>query len=122
MTLLSGHFILLVEDEPLIALDVQQCLEEEGATVHCALTLMDAERLAEQPDLTAAVLDYQLKGQVGRSVCDRLSARGIPFLFHTGRHARELIEWQQPVLSKPATCDDIVTQLRTLLETDLPRN
>ena len=36
MTDLTGRFILVVEDEPLVALNIAECLQSEGASVHTA--------------------------------------------------------------------------------------
>ena len=36
MTDLTGCFILVVDDEPLVALDTAQCLQSEGASVQTA--------------------------------------------------------------------------------------
>ena len=47
----------MVDDEPLVALDIAQCLQSEGASVQTAHCLADGLRLAEHHDLSAAVLD-----------------------------------------------------------------
>ena len=52
---LSGCVILVVEDEPLIALDIAECLQAEGASVHTAHSLAEGLRLADYPDLSAVV-------------------------------------------------------------------
>ena len=114
---LDGHCVLLVEDEPLIALDVQDCLETEGAQVLCASSLSRALELASRTGITAAVIDYELRGENGDSLCDDLNRRGIPFLFYTGYCASDLHDhWNgTPVLSKPAPCECIVSSLLALL-------
>jgi DNA-binding response OmpR family regulator len=48
--------VLVVEDEPLIAIDIVLGLTEAGALVVSARTLADALNKAQQPELSAAVL------------------------------------------------------------------
>jgi hypothetical protein len=50
---LKGERLLVVEDEPLIAMDVQASLEREGASVLIARTMPEVLRLAEFPALSA---------------------------------------------------------------------
>ena len=57
---LSGRTILLVEDEPIIALDIMQTLEDEGAVVVTANSLSGATILVEQDGLSAAIMDFGL--------------------------------------------------------------
>ena len=70
---LTGRLILIAEDEPLIALDVKQTFEEEGAQVIVARTLNDALHEVEHPALSAAVLDYALGGSDSSEVCARMT-------------------------------------------------
>jgi hypothetical protein len=61
---LVGRLVLVVEDEPLVALDVADCLKAAGAQVIIARTLADALRESASANLSAAVLDH---GQGGRA-------------------------------------------------------
>ena len=81
---LSGNLILLVEDEPLIALELRQTLESAGAYVFAATQLSHALQLAIHPDLSAAVLDYRLGDEYCTAICSLLERRGIPFVFYSG--------------------------------------
>src|SRR5438045_2393681 len=81
---LSGEAILVVEDEPLIALDLRQTLESAGAYVFAATQLSHALQLAGHPDISAAVLDYRLGDGDCTPICTLLSQRGIPFVFYSG--------------------------------------
>lgn len=118
MLSLIGCSVLLVEDEPLIALDVQDCLQKEGARVFCAGKLADALAFAERPDLSVAIIDFDLRGEDGESVCDRLVKRGVPFLFYSGWNASDLhnVCDSAPVLSKPVPCETIVEAVQDLIE------
>ena len=61
-TSLAGRTILVVEDEPLIALDIVTALRRVGANVVSAATLDGAKLLVELDKLSAAVLDFGLRG------------------------------------------------------------
>jgi len=78
---LNGRVVLVVEDEPLVALDIADLLADSGACVASARGVKDALQLIETCELTAAVLDINLAGEDCSPVCQRLSERGIPFLF-----------------------------------------
>ena len=82
---LSGRRVLVVEDEPLIAMDIEQALETAGASVVIAATLDEALRLTEQGGLSAAVLDLVLGASDGGALCARLRERAIPFVIYSGR-------------------------------------
>ena len=72
---LSGRRVLVVEDEPLIAMDIEQALETAGASVVIAATLDEALRLTEQGSLSAAILDLVLGASDGGALCARLRER-----------------------------------------------
>ena len=81
---LAGQSILVVEDEPLIAMDVVQGLQSAGASVAQARTLSEALSKVECPDLSAAVLDHALNDGDASQICDRLDRRNIPFVVYSG--------------------------------------
>jgi DNA-binding response OmpR family regulator len=80
-----GRRILLVEDEALIALDVQDGLEDAGYVVAGPAARLDrAVALASSEAIDAAVLDVNLAGVQVWPVAEILRQRGIPFLLVTG--------------------------------------
>ena len=113
---LSGCSILVVEDEPLIALEVQSALKNAGASILAATDATDAVRLGASSKLAAAVLDVDL-GDLDCWVVCRLLARGnVPFLFYTGYTQSEVFkDWPEaPVLAKPASHEQIVAAVTDL--------
>ena len=77
--------ILLVEDDALIALDMQDILEAEGfAVVGPANTFEKALALATSERINAATLDVDLGGKKVWRVAQALRDRAIPFVFLTG--------------------------------------
>jgi len=116
--MLRGHRILIVEDEPLIALDLEATLTWAGAEIAgIGRTPEQALALAERPDLTGAILDLRLQNQSVRDVVGRLTERRIPFMFYSGfDEAPTARAWPKvPLLVKPATHERIVEVLAGVL-------
>jgi hypothetical protein len=81
---LLGSLILVVEDDPLIALDLKATLEHAGAVVlGPAGRVRDAMLLAENSLPAAAVLDVRLEVGTSFPLAKWLAERDIPFLFQT---------------------------------------
>jgi DNA-binding response OmpR family regulator len=78
--LLQERSILVVEDGPLIALNIVDCFRQVGASVLSAHNLRDGLRLAGHPDLSAAVVDFGSRDGDGAALCERLAERSIPFV------------------------------------------
>ena len=75
----------MVEDEPLVALDIVAALEGVGAeVVGSAGTAKEALSLIDDTSLDAALLDANLRGHPVDEIAAALAARNIPFLFVTG--------------------------------------
>ena len=101
---LAGHTILVIEDQPVIMLDLKRALEHAGARVRGAYDADDAS-------LSGAILDG-----AAPSIADGLTDRGLPFVFHTGRQPDAFKRWPHaPVLVKPTSAKAIVTTLARLL-------
>ena len=107
-SLLTGRRCLVLDDEFLIALDIQQILELAGAK-HVASVASASEAmelLRSEPKFDLAVLDVKLGGAEGNSldVAAMLAKAGTPFVFLTGMrvdnvHAKKFP--QAPVVEKP---------------------
>jgi CheY-like chemotaxis protein len=87
-SLLAGKRCLVLDDEFLIALDIQQILELAGAK-HVASVASASEAmelLRREPKFDLAVLDVKLGGAEGNSldVAAMLAKAGTPFVFLTG--------------------------------------
>ncbi|SDO04741.1 Response regulator receiver domain-containing protein [Aureimonas jatrophae] len=79
--------VLIVEDEPLIAMDLEDIVSEStDADCVWARTLNEGMSFS-QADVDFALLDLDLYGTTSLPVADRLADRRIPFCFVTGnRH------------------------------------
>jgi CheY-like chemotaxis protein len=88
---LSGLRFLVVEDEPLVALDLVDSLTKAGAQVAPpAATDQAALAVIEDADFDGAVLDANLHGRSVEGIAAALTRRKIPFLFVTGYRRENL--------------------------------
>ena len=117
---LQGHSILVVEDEPLIALDIVEGLQSAGALVLTAHSLQDGLKLAAQSELSAAVLDFGLGDSEGTTICQCLKQRGIPLVFHTGYTPLPRACGSEIVITKPASREQLVAAIQGLLRSPRP--
>jgi FixJ family two-component response regulator len=112
---LEGFCVLVVEDEFLLAMELEALLEQRGwrvlgpvATIDRALAVLDHHRPA------VAVLDVNLKGRRATPVAAALRDRGVPFVLVTGYSDGQLNEPElkgRPRLEKPLNRQKL---LRTL--------
>jgi CheY-like chemotaxis protein len=114
---LAGRSILIVEDEPLVALEVLAAFRATGASIVSAANAKEALRTINLPDLSAAVVDINLGGGDCSLVCKRLSERGIPFVFYTGDARADILRlWPKaPVLTKLADKERVVQTVAGVL-------
>jgi CheY-like chemotaxis protein len=107
---LSWQSILVVEDEPLLALELNFTLRDAGATVFVATDGETAIRAIEMLGTSAAVLDINLGQKDCSAVCERLSDIGIPFVFFTGEARPDImLRWPNtPMLTKLASKQRII--------------
>ena len=81
--MLTEKKVLIVEDEAMIAFDLEDVVMSRGATAAVCLDLETALKKVEADDFDVAILDYNLGGRTVLPVADSLQARGIPFVFNT---------------------------------------
>jgi two-component system, response regulator PdtaR len=105
--LLADLTVLLVEDELLIALDIEMMLSRRGARiVGPATTVGEALHLlrSECPDV--ALLDVNLKDELVTPVAEELLARDIPFVVSSALNSADLaaitVLADAPKVGKPA--------------------
>ena len=83
---LRDRRILVVEDEYLIAMNLQDGLENAGSVVLGPVPSVEKaiKKIESEPHIDAAVLDVNLGGALAYPVADMLVARKIPFVFTSG--------------------------------------
>jgi DNA-binding response OmpR family regulator len=95
--------ILIVDDEPLIAMLVEAWIVDMGhEPVGPAASLSEAKALIESK-FDAAVVDLTLGHESGRPIAEALAAKGVPFVYATGQAETQLDDLPRAsgVLLKP---------------------
>jgi DNA-binding response OmpR family regulator len=107
---MSARTILVVEDEPLIAMMLEDFLESLGHSVSATCeSVNDALAEADKGGFDLAILDVNLKGESVWPVAARLRAMQVPFVIATGGHVDPPpAEFANvPVIEKPYTVDRV---------------
>jgi len=107
--------VLIVEDDPIIALGFEDTLLSLGvAVVRVAANVATALRAIDDRAPEFALLDVGLVGEKSVAVAERLAALGIPFAFATGYGADRVPPAfaDRPRLPKPCTTDVLLAALR----------
>ena len=116
---LNGKTALIVEDQLLIAIDLEQMLESAGITILANATSPRdalAALIKNTPDV--AVLDVNLGDSTSEDVARHLQEKDIPFVFATGYGDGGAIPADfnsVPVIRKPYEKDVLLSRLRKLL-------
>lgn len=94
--------VLIVEDEYLVSVILEECLEDLGFQVVGTMpSLKAALKAVGTTEFDVAMLDMNLSGESSTPVAEALDALGIPFLFLTGYgqagvpeqfHARQIVQ------------------------------
>jgi DNA-binding response OmpR family regulator len=116
---LRGVTVLVVEDDLLLAMDLEATLVGAGAdVVDICHTLPQAMARADADDFAVAVLDFSLGSDSVTPLARRLARRELPFVLYTGMQRGEprLMEWRDyPIVEKPASPHMLVSAIRTML-------
>jgi DNA-binding NtrC family response regulator len=111
---LGGRVVLVVEDEPLVGLEVVETLKASDAHVLSACRIADAIALIERHHISAAILDIKLGGEDRSVLCQHLSQRQIPFVFYTGYGTAPGGWHDVPIIPKPVHGTQIVDAVERL--------
>lgn len=110
--------ILIVEDEPLLAMAMTEQLREAGFEITgVAPTLAKAMALLDRGKCDAVILDCTLRGESVEPLAMTLTQRGIPFLFYSGGCGEDIPERfrDTPLLKKPASGGELIAALSARL-------
>jgi len=77
--------VLILEDEFLVAMDLEGLISEMGHQVVASLTRVgEAIKFSNTAEIDFAILDLNLRGEKSFPVAEVLRGRGIPFVFASG--------------------------------------
>ena len=118
MNLLNGQRVLVLEEQPAIALLLTEMLEALNCRVigpakrlHRALELLAAD------EVDAAIVDVKIKGEPSCAVAEELIRRGIPWAFASSNNADPVARRYPavPLIIKPYSSAHIERVLEQLL-------
>lgn len=115
---ITNRRILIVEDEYLLAQDLQLELEHAGAVVVGPEASVAAAlaRIDEEAHIDAAILDVNLGGEWAFGVAETLRARQIPFVFASG-YENDVMKGRFPEVrncAKPFIVHDLMQSLEAI--------
>lgn len=115
---IEGCHVLLVEDEPLVAMDLRFELQDAGARqVTIARSVPEARDLVASHSFDLALLDGNLGGQPVDEVADALARLAVPFCFVSGYGREHLPPGHDdaPLIEKPFRPDALRSTLAQML-------
>jgi CheY-like chemotaxis protein len=112
-----GRRVIIIEDEPLVAMDLESILMAAGCeVVGSAGTFEKATQLIANTDCDAALIDVNLAGHPVNELAAALTQKNIPFAFATG-YGREGLprEFRETaILKKPFTQNQVLALMELL--------
>ena len=124
---MRGPTILLLEDEPLVLMDLEMAAQDRQCRAIATSTPDAAMRELADAELKVdvAILDVSLGGgKTCEAVAKELQRRSVPYLLYTGnldRHDELVRGLGAPLCPKPARSDDVVNRALSLLEGEKAR-
>jgi CheY-like chemotaxis protein len=117
-TLFMGRSILVLEDEPLIRIELTSLFESVGALVTPARTCQQAIAAIEQRQICAALLDHGLREGNVAPLCVLLATCQIPYMFYTGCPDLEQNYPRTIIIQKPASAEVLLASMAKLMFPD----
>ncbi|MGA7324140.1 MAG: response regulator [Rhodomicrobium sp.] len=111
--------ILIVEDEPVVALEIEHILRSAGFEIASNVPSIEKALAAlNASDCDFAVLDANLRGKSVEPVAVALERRGKPFLFVSGygRACLPACFNDAPLLSKPFNAAELILSVNRVLQ------
>lgn len=113
---LSNLRVLVIEDESLVAMLVEDMLDQLGCVVVGSVSdLQPALDVVARSEIDFALLDVNLRGQSSYAVAEALEARAVPFIFISG-YGQVDERWRnRPVIQKPFDLDRLRREMERAL-------
>ena len=116
---LPGSRVLIVEDNPVLAFDLDDALRESGVfVVGPALDLESGLALVRDDNLDGAVLDIDIGGRPVWPIARQLRDDGVPFVFVSGDCGLGLPSdlTGTACIAKPALTEAVLSSVVALIE------
>ena len=100
----AGIRVLIVEDEPIVAMLAEDLLDSIGCVVAgAAATIVEALHAIQTLTFDVALIDINLDGEDGLIVANALKAQRMPYIITSGYDAGGIAPGHPdaPILSKP---------------------
>jgi DNA-binding NarL/FixJ family response regulator len=114
--------VLIVEDNPLISMDLEDILKNHGCQIIGPLaTVRDALLAIEKDEIDVALVDYVLEDGNAAPLAEALNGKAIPFAICTGsgEDAIHSIFPTTPILGKPFLTADVSVDINSLIASRL---
>lgn len=111
---LEGLRVLVLEDEYLIAMDMEQICRDHGAAEVIIQGDLDRAGVPDTSAFDAAILDIMLQGRSTFDFARQLRDVGVPFVFASGYTHNDEVRAEfpdVPLVGKPYAGDDLINAL-----------
>ncbi|WP_165488700.1 MULTISPECIES: response regulator [Dyella] len=117
MGTVAGRRLLLVEDDPQVAMVVDEVLSELGLEVLVNQSFQNAQEELDAGDIDVAVLDMFLRGESALPIARKLHGMKVPFLVLTGGDPTPILREfpDVTVMSKPFQVAELEHRVMRLL-------
>jgi len=119
MDALKGRRILVLDEDPAIAMLLAEMVRSFGAeVVGPAKDIPEALALIAEERIDAAILDVKIGGKATYAIAKELTRRGTPFAFASGNKTPRSVKRFAPaaVVTKPYSAPHILRVLSELIE------
>jgi DNA-binding response OmpR family regulator len=117
---LKGQAILLVEEQPNLARNLQAALERAGAEVLVARNAEEALARLDEFDFSSAILEWRPEARDHPAITRRLREAGVRFVFYATHPPEDVRTWRGgPIIAKTATPEEMVKALALLVHATL---
>lgn len=116
--MLSGQKVLVVEDEPVVAMQLEDMLADLGMEPIGFARTLDNALAADARRFDVAVIDIDLRGRRSYPAAERLAEAGVPLVFVTGypRERPPQSLGEAPILLKPYGIHELARALHLVLD------
>lgn len=113
--MLRDKRVLVLEDEPIIAMLLEELIEAAGGVPQCVTSLNAADGALEKSLPDVAILDINVRNLTSFDLARRLIDQGVPFIFASGYGQRVVPPdlAHVPMVTKPYGLHELEQAFRT---------